>query len=125
MSPEIQGTAINPNEAAELQGELRAEQYRQTPEEMYEVFNSLIAQHLFEGNAQITLNKAIGALEKEGIQKDTLSSYWPAIAESYHAAGWQITFRTPYSYLGEDFSPYFLFQTTDKLSGEAEHVTRD
>ena len=106
MSPEIKRAPVSPSEAAELQTE-------QIPEEVFVVFNGLIAQNLKHGRSRVLQREVVARLEAEGMStEDIYDKNWLDVEDSYRAAGWQVRYDKPVAYAGESFEPYFEFRAS-------------
>lgn len=104
MSPEQRRGPVSPSEAKELQTE-------QIPEEVFIVFNGLIAQNLRRGYSRVKQKEVMGQLKERGLEvKDIYDKHWLDVEDSYREAGWEVKYDSP-SYGDNDFDPYFEFIT--------------
>lgn len=103
MSPEMKRGPVSPREAAELQTE-------QIPDEIFMIFNGLIAQNLYRGRAMVKQKDVLAAAEAQGLKRSEIfDRHWLDVEDSYRTAGWQVKYDKPVYYAGEDFEPYFEF----------------
>jgi hypothetical protein len=108
MSPEARRGPVSPSEAAELQTE-------QIPEEVFIVFNSLIARNLREGRSTVLRDEVVTELEARGMNReDIFSKHWLDVEGSYCEAGWDVKYDSPVAYGGETFEPYYEFRAEQK-----------
>lgn len=102
MSPEARRGPISPAEAKELKTEI-------IPDEVYLVFNALIAQNLYRGRASVKQDDVVGQLVEQGFDRaEIFSKHWLDIEDSYRASGWDVKYDSP-AYNEDPYDPYFLF----------------
>ncbi|MDB5185301.1 MAG: hypothetical protein JWN38_1109 [Candidatus Saccharibacteria bacterium] len=117
MSPEIKGGPVNPAEARELHNQLPPDDPTEhIPEEVFVVFNGLIARNLYRGTATVFEEVVADALKEQGIDPvqalgDISLLY---LEDSYSAAGWKVKYARPVLFAGDDFEPYFEFRAKRK-----------
>lgn len=103
MSPEVKRGPVSPLEAAELKTE-------QIPDEVFIVFNGLIAQNLMYGRSNVKQKEVVAQLKEQDMsRKDIFDKRWLDIEDSYRAEGWQVTYSSP-SYGDTGFDPYYTFK---------------
>lgn len=108
MSPEFNRGPVSPGEAAELQTQ-------QIPNEVFEVFNQLIAQNLFNGRSRVLQKEVVAQLEAEGHERASIfDKHWLDVEDSYRAVGWKVKYDKPVYYAGENFDAYFEFTASKK-----------
>ena len=109
MSPEVRRGPASPREIKELQTQ-------QIPDEVFEVFNGLIAQNLSYGRSRVLQKDVVEQLVEGGMDRNEIfERHWLDVEDSYRAAGWQVKYDKPVYYAGEDFDAYFLF-----MAGKSE-----
>lgn len=107
MSPEFKRGPANPIEAAELQTQ-------QIPDEVFLVFNGLIALNLRDGRSRVTQKDVLAQLEIQGIQpSEAIDRHLLDVEDSYRSEGWHVIYERPVYYAGEDFEPYFEFHAKE------------
>lgn len=103
MSPEMKSGPLSPSEAAELQVE-------QLPDEVFVVFNALIARSLRAGRARVLQKEVVEKLVEQGMDREEIfDQKLLDVEECYRSAGWKVKYDRPVYYAGEDFEPYFEF----------------
>jgi hypothetical protein len=103
MSPEVKRGPFSPREAAEFQAE-------QQPDEVFVVFNALIARSLRNGKARVLQRDAVAQLIAGGMDRaEIFDQKLLDVEESYRTAGWKVEYDKPVYYGGENFEPYFEF----------------
>lgn len=102
-NPEIIGP-VSPERAAELHTE-------RIPNEIFEVFNGLIAKHLVRGSSKVLQKDVLADLESRGLPSDKIfSEKWLDVEPSYREQGWSVHYVRPIYYAGDDFDAYFEFK---------------
>lgn len=90
-------------------GEVGRQRTQDLPDEVFEVFNSLIAQNFDGGSAKVMQEDAVDALvdkgftEEEIFEKDLLD-----VELAYRAAGWKVEYDKP-GY-NETYDAFFTFR---------------
>ena len=101
MSPEIKRGPMSPVEAMELQ-------VQQIPDEVFVVFNALIAQNLSYGKSIVKQVHVVNQLREQGMDiGEVYRKHWLDVEDSYRALGWKVLYDKPgYNETGE---AYFEF----------------
>lgn len=104
MSPEARPNfAMSPAEAASLHTE-------QIPEQVFDVFNSLIARDLSQGEATVYQDEVVAELENRGMSRQAIyGNKWLDVEDSYREVGWRVKYDRPVYWGGENFRAYFHF----------------
>ncbi len=106
MSPENRRGPISPVEAMEQQTE-------QIPDEVFLVFNALIAQNLHKGRSTVMQTDVVEALVQQGFdKKDIYKNHWLDVEDSYRKSGWKVVYDKP-AY-NESYAPSFEFTDATK-----------
>ena len=106
---------MSPNSPEKMTGPMRPEdaveaQRFQIPEEVFVVFNGLIARDYREGRARVMQKEVVDRLVKQGIARRAIfDNHWLDVEANYRAEGWHVTYDSP-AYC-EDFEPSFEFST--------------
>jgi len=104
MSPEVMRGPVAPDQVLELQAQ-------QIPEEVFVVFNGLIAQNLRDGRAKVLQKDVLAELEEKGMNRSKIfKQHHLDVEDSYRALGWLVTYDRPVYWGGEDFEAYFEFR---------------
>jgi len=104
MSSERLHGPVSPTEAAELQTV-------QIPDEVFDVFNGLIAQNLNRGHSRVLQKDVVEQLEARGLDRSKIfDQHWLDVEDSYRTAGWTVSYDRPVYYAGESFDAYFDFK---------------
>lgn len=78
------------------------------PDEVFEVFNALIAQSFRGGQASIKLRDVVEMLEGKGLKRDeAYQKGWLDIEGLYRKAGWKVVYDSP-GY-NESYDAYYVF----------------
>jgi hypothetical protein len=108
MSPEQRSGPIAPQEIQALKTE-------QIPDEVFAVFNELIAENLHNRRATVLQKDVVAKLEARGLTRDEIyKRRWLDVEESYREVGWKVTYDKPVYWGGENFEPYFKFSDESK-----------
>lgn len=104
MSPEIKRGPVSPAEVAELKTE-------QIPEQVFEVFNGLIAQNLHGRYSRVLQKDVLAELEDRGMNRSEIfEKHWLDVEDSYREVGWKVDYDRPVYWGGENFDAYFEFK---------------
>jgi hypothetical protein len=108
MSPEQRSGPIAPQEIQALKTE-------QIPDEVFAVFNELIAENLHNRSATVLQKDVVAKLEARGLTRDEIyKRRWLDVEESYREVGWKVAYDKPVYWGGENFEPYFKFSDESK-----------
>ncbi len=108
MSPEQSRGPVAPQEIQALKTE-------QIPEEVFTVFNDLIAENLRSGCSKVLQKDVMFRLEEMGMNRSEVYRHrWLDVEDSYRAVGWHVEYDKPVYWGGEDFEPYFKFRSSEK-----------
>lgn len=103
MSPERMCGPVAPQEVEALKTE-------QIPDEVFAVFNALIAENLHSGCAKVLQKDVVARLEEMGMNRGELyKRRWLDVEDSYRAVGWRVEYDKPVYWGGENFEPFFKF----------------
>lgn len=106
MSPEQRHNPNSPAEAME-------QQIEQIPDEVFLVFNALIAQNLYNGRSRVKQNDVVEILVQQGFDKSEIfKKHWLDVEDGYRKAGWKVEYDKP-AY-NESYDPSFRFTDTAK-----------
>lgn len=89
-------------------GGLLAEKVEIIPNEVFTVFNGLIAENARRGRAIVNQFDAVGRLVEMGFdRREIYDKKWLDIEDIYRAVGWTVAYDRP-GY-NETYDPYFVF----------------
>lgn len=95
-------------------GEIRKLQKETIPEEVFEVFNELIAKDIGDRKrATVRQNDVINLIEERlGVDRSTIiSENWLNVENAYRDAGWLVFYDCPH--YTESYEPYFEFKVKE------------
>jgi hypothetical protein len=116
MSPEIKRGPLSPAEASE-------QQVQQIPDEVFVVFNSLIARDLYDGASTVFQDEVVKALTEQGLRSvDINKNHWLDVEESYRAVGWKVLYEKPgYNETGRSYFEFRAPKRKPKSRGECHN----
>ncbi len=93
--------------------ELLAEKVLIIPNEVFVIFNSLIAENAMRGVARVNQFDVVGRLEELGFdRKEIYKKKWLDVEELYRKKGWSVEYDKPG--WNETYEPYFIFSAIKK-----------
>lgn len=87
------------------------------PDEVFDVFNELIAASFTGHSARVLQKDVVARLADIGItERQALDNNWLDVEPVYEDNGWSVTYDKPMGYAGESYDANFTFEVKRGMS---------